>query len=484
MTEKEQELIQQAEEAVGKNKNKVEADPYRLRFHLMSPVGLINDPNGWIQWNGTYHMFYQWNPMKPGHGAKFWGHYTSEDLVNWTHQPIALAPSEWFEKNGCYSGSAVDLDGRLTLYYTGNVKDDEGNRSSYQCIAQSDDGITFDKQGPVIDELPDGYTAHFRDPKVWKQNGMWYMVIGAQTEDLKGHALLYRSEDGRDWTCMGPVAGAEMAPLQDFGYMWECPDLFSLGDKGVLVVSPQGLEAEGMHYRNVYQAGYFAGELDLETPKFHHGAFDELDRGFEFYAPQTTEDENGRRILVGWMGVPDQQEDQHPTIENGWIHCLTIPRVLTLRGDRLIQTPAEELRALRSGEVSHETVTIDGGGQALEGVAGDVMELEIDVSRMAPYFEIDLRGEARIIFDREAKTLTFERRNFADRLTEKRQCHLEELRSLRLFLDTSSVELFVNGGEEVFTSRYFPAPDNREIRFGATGPAEVSVRKWALGQTD
>ncbi|WP_201745411.1 glycoside hydrolase family 32 protein [Alteribacter lacisalsi] len=480
MTEKEKQLRDQALKEAEESRSRVEADPYRLRFHLMSPNGLINDPNGWIQWNGAYHMFYQWNPFKTGHGAKFWGHYISLDLVNWTHQPIALAPSEWYEKNGCYSGSAVDLDGRLTLYYTGNVKDDEGNRSSYQCIAQSEDGIHFEKQGPVIDELPEGFTAHFRDPKVWKQNGRWYLVIGAQTEDMKGQALLYRSDDGREWTNLGPVAGSGLAPLQDFGYMWECPDLFPLGDKDVLVVSPQGLEPEGMHYQNVYQAGYFVGELDLESPAFHHGAFDELDRGFEFYAPQTTVDENGRRILVGWMGVPDQQEDQHPTIENGWVHCLTIPRELQLHGDRIIQKPAEELQALRANEVVHEGVALKGRDVTLEGVSGDVLELEVDLNSTVPLFEIDLRGEARLIFDREAAVLTLERKNFADRLTEKRQCHLEELRSLRLFLDTSSLEVFVNGGEEVFTARYFPSLENHRISFGSSGPAEMTVRKWTL----
>ncbi|WP_026691660.1 glycoside hydrolase family 32 protein [Alteribacter aurantiacus] len=480
MTEKESILISQAHEEVAKHKETVEADPHRLQFHLMSPVGLINDPNGWIQWNGTYHMFYQWNPFKPGHGAKFWGHYTSTDLVHWTHEPIALAPSEWYEKNGCYSGSAVDLDGKLTLFYTGNVKDEEGNRESYQCIAQSQDGITFEKQGPVIDTLPSGYTAHFRDPKVWKHDGVWYLIIGAQTEDLQGHALLYRSNDGRAWTNLGPIAGSGLAPLQQFGFMWECPDVFTLGEKEVMIVSPQGLEPEGMHNHNTYQAGYFVGELDYDLPKFHHGAFDELDRGFEFYAPQTTEDESGRRIMVGWMGVPDQQEDQHPSVKNQWIHCLTIPRELQLKGDRLIQKPVEELQQMRHNEVMHEEATIEGHTE-LNGVSGDVVELELSDFGSAPaFFEIDFRQEARLVFDRESRVLTLERKNFADRLTEKRQCHLEELQSLRIFMDTSSLEIFVNGGEDVFTSRYFPEPTENRISFTSSEQTTLNVKKWEL----
>ncbi len=482
MTDNEKKLIQQAEDKVKECESKVESDPHRLTYHLMAPVGLINDPNGWIQWRGTYHMFYQWNPFDTGHGAKFWGHYTSKDLVNWKHEKIALSPSEWYEKNGCYSGSAVDLDGKLTLFYTGNVKDEEGNRESYQCVAQSVDGIHFEKKGPVIAELPEGYTAHFRDPKVWKEQGEWYMVIGAQTKDLKGHALLYRSEDGKSWSFLGPVAGSGVPPLHDFGYMWECPDLFSLEDKKVLIVSPQGLQPEGMHYHNTYQAGYFIGELDLAAPKFHHGAFDELDRGFEFYAPQTTVDEKGRRIMIGWMGVPEQQEDLHPTIENGWIHCLTLPRELKRKGCRLIQVPVDDLEALRSGEVSVEKATVEHQGVTFEGVSGDTLEIEIrDFTNLPAYFEIEFRREARLIYDREARVMTFERKSFANRLTERRQCHLEELRSLRIFLDTSSAELFVNGGEEVFTARYFPGPHEKNIQFSSSEPTSFSLKKWTLG---
>ncbi|GIW49484.1 MAG: hypothetical protein KatS3mg080_0095 [Anoxybacillus sp.] len=131
----EKKQIQLAEEEVKKYASIVESDPNRLRYHLMPPVGLMNDPNGLIYWKGTYHVFYQWMPFQTTHGAKFWGHYTSRDFVHWERQAPALAPSEWFDRNGCYSGSAVDNDGVLTLFYTGNVKDDDGTRHTYQCMA-------------------------------------------------------------------------------------------------------------------------------------------------------------------------------------------------------------------------------------------------------------------------------------------------------------------------------------------------------------
>src|SRR5690606_27727101 len=134
MSGKELLLMEKAYNEVNKYRDKVLDDPYRLNYHLMPPVGLLNDPNGLIQYKGHYHVFYQWNPFATAHGAKFWGHYSSKDMVNWQEEPIALVPSEWYERNGCYSGSAIELDGKLYLFYTGNVKKrrrDKGNVSMY-----------------------------------------------------------------------------------------------------------------------------------------------------------------------------------------------------------------------------------------------------------------------------------------------------------------------------------------------------------------
>ncbi|PYZ91619.1 sucrose-6-phosphate hydrolase [Salipaludibacillus keqinensis] len=481
MTEKEQELHNRAYAEVKRHQQQVMADPYRQSFHLMPPVGLLNDPNGWIQWNGTYHMFYQWNPFAASHGAKFWGHYSSTDMVNWTEEPIALAPSEWFEKNGCYSGSAVDVNGQLTLMYTGNVKDEKGNRQSYQCVATSDDGVHFDKKGPVVDELPEGYTAHFRDPKVWQENGRWYMIIGAQTEDEQGRALLYQSEDFQTWTFTGPLAGAGIGQVDSFGYMWECPDMFSLEGKDILIVSPQGLEPEGMVYHNKYQAGYFIGEANLNDPVFHHGEFTELDRGFEFYAPQTTVDDRGRRIIVGWMGVPEQDEEDHPTIENQWVHCLTIPRELHLSNGRLLQKPVEELKQLRHTPVRFEQKEIHARTTQLDGIAGTTVELLFEnLSTVGELFEWTFRGDARLIYNKQERIMTLERKHIKTRLMERRQCYVEQLHDVQIFMDSSSLEIFINGGEEVFTSRYFPDPSDQSITIRSSQPAAITVQKWDL----
>ncbi|KUP04991.1 sucrose-6-phosphate hydrolase [Bacillus coahuilensis m2-6] len=479
MTTRDEQLRDEALQMVEENEELVSQDPYRLSYHLMPPVGLLNDPNGFIQWKGTYHLFYQWLPFKTDHGAKFWGHYSSTDLVDWTHEPIALTPSEWFEKNGCYSGSAIDHDGKLYLFYTGNVKDEAGNRETYQCVAISEDGLDFDKKGPVV-HLPDGYTAHFRDPKVWKKDGLYYMVVGAQSKELTGKVALFRSSDLEDWELMGNAAGAYQGGLQDFGYMWECPDLFELDGNDVLIVSPQGLEADGMNYQNVYQAGYFVGKLDYSTGSLSHGEFVELDRGFDFYAPQTTEDEKGRRLLVAWMSVPDQNEQDHPTIAYKWIHNMTIPRELKLMNGHIYQQPVEELKQLRKGSAVYYDVTLLDEERVLEGVARKSMELIVEELAIEEEFQVRIGGDVLLSFNRKQGVFTMERTSYVDGSREKRQCELHQLTKLQVYVDHSSVEAFINDGAEVFTCRFFPSPEDESVRFMARGEVKGKLEKYGL----
>ncbi|MBB6602818.1 sucrose-6-phosphate hydrolase [Bacillus sp. FSL M8-0266] len=479
MTTTDAALRQKVTERIRNYEHLVKKDVYRQHFHLMPPVGLLNDPNGLIQWKGIYHVFYQWQPFKTGHGAKFWGHYTSTDLVNWQHEEAALAPSDWFDQNGCYSGSAVIDDGHMYVMYTGNVRDEQGNRETYQCLAVSEDGIHFQKKG-VVATLPEGFTAHFRDPKVWKRNGKWYMVLGAQSLNLKGNLVLFTSDTLDNWTFQGIIAGSGKNGLEDFGYMWECPDLFELDGRDVLIVSPQGLKPDGLKYHNTHQSGYFVGRLDDHTYQYTHGAFEELDRGFDFYAQQTFLDESGRRILIGWMGVPDQGEEHHPTISYQWIHCLTIPRELRLDDDgHLIQKPVTELQAMRTNEQEH-IFHIKRSVQSIPVDDITSAELFIDQIDTQKGFECCIRAAARIIYDKGEGKLTLERDRFEDRSKEVREVAIDELHDLHIFIDASSIEIFVNGGRKVLTARYFPSPGNKSISISGRNETKLKLKTWHL----
>ncbi|MDP4553049.1 sucrose-6-phosphate hydrolase [Alkalihalobacillus macyae] len=478
MLERNEELKELAIKEMEAHRETVEGDHYRSRYHLMPPVGLLNDPNGFIQWKGVYHVFFQWMPFSTEHGAKFWGHYTSTDLVHWELAPTALTPGDWYDKNGCYSGSAISHEDKMLLFYTGNVKDEAGNRETYQCLSESTDGIHFDKKGVILD-LPEGYTAHFRDPKVWQHLDKWYMVIGTQNLAEEGRVVLFESSDLKNWELKGDVTASGHQGLGSFGYMWECPDLFELDGTDVLLFSPQGLEPEGDLYQNVYQTGYLTGQLDYEDGKLSHGSFRELDRGFEFYAPQTTLDENGRRLLIGWMGVPEQGEDHHPTREHKWIHMLTIPRELHFVNDKLIQRPVPELEALRHQRVE-KTASLSNEKIEWTEMNGTIYELLLHLKKIDGSFSIHFRNHASMIFDSEEQKLTFKRMSFIDGKVESRSCSIAEVSELRFYVDASSIEVFVNGGEEVFTSRIFPEQANESLVFEVVGQTQFKVTKWEL----
>lgn len=478
MKDKEGLLVQKAYNEVEKYSEKVKNDPYRLAYHLMPPVGLLNDPNGLIQYKGVYHVFYQWNPFETSHGAKFWGHYTSSDMVHWREEPIALAPSEWYERNGCYSGSAIESDGKLYLFYTGNVKQEDGTRETYQCLAVSSDGVHFEKHGPIL-KLPENYTAHFRDPKVWKKDDQWYMVVGAQTLDEKGTVVLFTSKDLYHWEELGRIAGSGMNGIGDFGYMWECPDLIHLNGKDVLLVSPQGLEPSGYVYQNLFQSGYFIGELDYNHADFQHGQFIELDRGFDFYAPQTFTDGSGRTILYGWMGITDEMEIYQPTISNHWVHALTIPRVLQLKKGKIYQTPAEELKTLRKDMLEVKIDKLDRNPVYIEGSQSSELLLEF-LNMKKGSFQISFRNEANLILDSDKKEIRLQRKNLKTGTLETRNCKISSVSKLHIFMDHSSLEIFINEGEEVFTARYFPNPKDDTIIIHGEA-AEFTLTKWNLG---
>ncbi|WP_336757696.1 sucrose-6-phosphate hydrolase [Aeromonas hydrophila] len=446
---------------------KAAADPHRPRWHLAAPVGLLNDPNGFIEHGGRYHLFYQWNPLGCEHRNKGWGHVTSTDLLHWQHEPVALLPTEAYESHGCYSGSAVsDEQGRLTLIYTGNVKYPDGGRTAYQCLARADGEGGFEKLGPVLD-LPEGYSGHVRDPKVWHDGRQWLMVLGARTQDDKGEVLLYRGETLDAWTLVGPIAGSGRGGLDEFGYMWECPDLFPLADRHVLISCPQGIAPRGEDYRNLYQCGWLSGDFDGEH--FAHGDFHELDRGFEFYAPQTTLDSQGRRLLFGWLGLPEENEMSQPTIPYGWLHQMSCPRELFWQGDWLCQRPVAELAAVK-GEQTR-----------FEGTLGEFPGLAID----SAWLDLSLCGEGSLWFGAVAELcwqpgrLVLRRLNWQSGAWEERYCPWQG-GGITVLCDRSSLECFVDGGRHTLSARYFPGPGPQLAPGKPVAGGKICLDHWPL----
>ena len=438
--------------AIEKNADMTEGR-FRLGHHLMPPVGWLNDPNGLCWYKGKYHVFFQYAPFDVEGGLKFWGHYTSEDMIDWKYEGTALYPDSSYDCHGVYSGSALVDDGKLHLFFTGNVKIDgdydyinEGRETSTLHV-ESEDGIHFSNKEEVISfsEYPEEFPCHIRDPKVWKENGKYFMVLGGRLKGDKGAVLVYESGDLKEWKLLRTITTPEV-----FGYMWECPDYFELDGEKILSVSPQGLTREEFRFQNIYQSGYFIlkedGSVDVKD-------FREWDMGFDFYAPQTFTDVQGRRILIGWMGMPDADEEYvNKTIEEGWQHCLTVPRELKLKDGKILQYPVKELENLRKEKtvLNDENSAVELRVEVNEGF--DLILEEIALTGSS--FQISMGGQMLFRYENGTAEIGFPGVTGAGRKVRKAQ--INELRNIRFLVDTSAAEIYLNDGETVFSTRYYP----------------------------
>ncbi|MED4007283.1 sucrose-6-phosphate hydrolase [Priestia aryabhattai] len=469
-------------------KDKAIKDSWQPIYHIHPQYGLMNDPNGLVQLNGEYHVFYQWYPYGAMHGMKHWAHVKSTDLVTWERLPVALTPTEEYESHGAYSGGAIKKDGQGLLFYTGNVKYEDGSRSANQCIAmlKRDGSVEKYTHNPAVRGVPDGYTGHVRDPKVWKENDTYYMLLGAQRENETGALIVYESSDALQWSFKGEV----QTSLPDFGYMWECPDYFKLDGKDVFVFSPQGIKADGHDFHNIYNVIYAVGIFDVESLTFEMEYYREIDKGFDFYAPQTFQDESGRRLLFAWIGNPDVD---YPSDEYGWAHALTLPRELSLEGNELVQKPVEELNKLRDQAV-HFRGTLKNEEVIIDEATNNAYEINMTFREIgAKQFGLELfnskEEELRLVFDTEKQEVRLDRSSFHHQYaTEYGVVRSEKWTAsnevdVRVFVDKSIVEIYINGGKIVFTSRVFPKKDSKSaVNVFAEGSVDYRIDYYGMSR--
>ena len=466
------------------DESRASLDPDYPRFHVAPPAGRLNDPNGLIVIDGVYHVFYQFGPFFPHDKAICWGHATSSDLVHWTTHPPAIPPSDWYDRNGVYSGGAVAHDGKVWLHYTGNVKDAEGRRESYQCAVTTTDFESFPKlkANPLIPGPPAGYTAHLRDPFVAPDGDGFAMYLGGQRADNTGCILVYRSSDLVDWQLDGELTFPDDR-YADYGYMWECPNVFRLPDADtgeefdVLIFCPQGIDPRGDEFRNIFPCGYLVGHLEgsLFTPS---GEFTELDGGFEFYAPQVFTAGAGEPeqppLLMGWLG--NASEDDQPSLaEHGWVHVQSVPRDLTLRGGRLHQLPRR---------IAGEPAGLAIAGTELAGPAQPLPELD-GVRSFILDLVVDQREEwslwlgrpdgAHVTLAFERGVLTVDRSATRYRHGDLRRLAVPDLDRLEVTVvhDRSVTEVFVAGGHTAFSLRSYLDPE--EFQVAIAGDAGVAA---------
>jgi len=446
---------------------------FRPQVHFSSKAHWMNDPNGMVYFNHTYHLFFQYYPNGTTWGPMHWGHAISKDLIHWKELPIALYPDSL---GYIFSGSAVvdsnntsglGKGGKIPLVAIFTHDDPKGERAGRndfqnESIAYSlDDGFTWTKYSgnPV---LKNPGIRDFRDPSVmwYAPQRKWIMTLAT-----KDRVTFYSSPNLKNWekeSDFGSTLGAHTG-------VWECPNLFllKLNNKThwVLTVS---VNPGGPNGGSATQ--YFIGDFDGKTfTSINNTETHWVDYGPDDYAGVTWSNTGNRKIFLGWMSNWTYA-GQVPTEK--WRNDMTIPRVLGLKQEKneilLTSMPVKELKQLELKTIDISPDKWKGKDiMALNNIQAKQYELKYSVEGLGDYkitLSNDL-GDKLVIgynktknayyIDRTKSGITdfnpeFAKTIFAPRLTDDHQASME------LVVDASSIEVFADNGLSVLTSLFFP----------------------------
>lgn len=468
----------------------------RPAFHITPPVGWMNDPNGFSVYQGKYHLFFQYHPYSTHWGPMHWGHVVSTDLVHWDYLPAAIAPDQAYDKSGCFSGSAIEMpDGKQLLIYTGvrTERQKNGVKRDFQtqCLAFGD-GTNYEKYegNPVIskDMIPVGFSVNdFRDPKIFRMSdGLYGVVVGNRTDDKSGAILLYVSEDAIHWR----FATILDRCYNEYGRMWECPDLFELGETHVLAVSPQDMTQMGHEFHNGNGTVFILGSFDPETYTFTRNKVQAVDYGIDFYAPQTLLTPDGRRVMIGWM---QNWDSCAPPEDAKWYGQMSIPRELSYRDGRVIQNPVRELETLHGRRVFYENVPVSDDELVLKGVYGRKADITVNIrprddtgyEMFRIKFAKGSQHYSSVSYVPKASTVRISRKHSGTNrdFVHDRRCFVRyrggELK-LRIILDRFSAEIFINDGEQAMSMTVYTPETADGVSFEAIGRALIDVEKYEI----
>ncbi|HEM3182746.1 glycoside hydrolase family 32 protein [Streptococcus suis] len=421
---------------------------FKPQAHLTPETGWMNDPNGFIYFRGEYHLFYQFNPYESVWGPMHWGHAKSKDLVNWEHLPVALAPDKDYDKDGCFSGSAIVKDDVLWLMYTGHINNEDGTVSQVQNMAFSTDGIHFEKieQNPVAtaEGLPEEVIANdFRDPKIFEKDGHYYSVVATKHKDNVGCIVLLSSPNLTDWKFESIFLKGEA----NQGFVWECPDYFEVDGQEYLIVSPMRYQKEDNDFVNINSNIFVTGHVDWDKKVFVAESFKEIDHGHDFYAAQTTEGPDGERVMVAWMHTWGRKLVTND-LGHKWYGQMTLPRLLKQGENGLKQVlPAGILNSFDDIEI----------GQVIQGPSkfslklDDSLDLKLGTDQDYLQFGYD-RAQQEVYIDRSS--LKIQQAGEEEWSTVRRAVTVQAT-VLEVLVDTNCLEIFINDGQEALTSTFY-----------------------------
>lgn len=398
----------------------------KQNIHIEPKKGWLNDPNGLIYENGVYHIHYQYS-YDPKGGLKYWYKLESKDLINFKDLGVFINPDIEYDKDGVYSGTACKENEEIVYYYTGNVKEKGNYDYVHKGRGHNTIKYTKSKGKELIFETKEypNMSNHVRDPKKYNE----YLLLGARDKNDYGCLLIYK-----DFKYYKTVY-----PIKNLGYMWECPDYYKIDGKEIFMFSPQGIRNMYEENKNSYQVGYSIIHEGIENLEKIEN-FTLLDKGHDFYAPQTFNDENNDRVMIGWMSVPDSSY-KNKELEYGYQHCLTIPRVLKLKNNKICQSIHKSILNLFDKDLSNNFNEKTWYFKTNSEFSIRIDDLEIKYEKNKLYIDIEKVGLGRdnreIVFDME---------------------------NIEIIFDSSSFEIFANSGEIVFSSRFYPKSHNVEIK--------------------
>ena len=466
----------------------------RPEFHLSPKVGWMNDPNGFSYYKDKFHLFYQYYPYDSQWGPMHWGHAVSDDLLHWEYLPAAIAPDMPYDYVGCFSGSAITLpDGKQLFMYTSVRKEaqpDGGVRDIQTQSLAVGDGMDYEKdvRNPILtaEDMPENSSPFdFRDPKMWKCEDGTYrcVIVNDRADGTGGRILLYRSEDGFNWEFESVMLSNDGR----FGKMWECPDFFALDGCQVLIVSPQFMRAEGLEFHNGNNSIYFTGDYEKETMTYTRGDARQVDYGMDFYAPQTVETTDGRRVMIAWL----QSWDNFMTPEDmDWTGLMTIPRELHVEDGSLVQLPVREIENYYTGERSYENVTLENQSAELDGITGRSFDMTVEVKKedlegFSILLACDDENYTELYYNRYQELFTVDRTYSGlvrDVICSRsmKVANEKETIKFRIVMDKYTIEVFANDGKQAMTTLIYTDLKSQGIVFSSDGKATFSVTQHTI----
>lgn len=418
--------------------------PYREQYHFAPFKNWANDPNGLCWYKGKYHLFYQANPNSQEWDDMYWGHAASPDLIHWVHLPLVFEPQrELFGnpliKGGAFSGSAVAFENEVLFYFTRHIgpKVDCAQTKEWQVFAKSSDMLTFEKERTIISEKPKGVEWDFRDPKVFFSSGIWYMALAS---NLNGDPtiLLYSSDDMYNWKYENPLVVEKIEKCASF----ECPDCFELDGKFVAVGAL--LNHLDEHKRKT-MTKYYIG--DFADRKLNVQATGWYDFGSNFYAVQSFEHE-GRRIAIGWIC---DSYFEHIKVKDGVCGSFSIPRVVSVRNNRLYMVPVPEIYFLK------DKLIYSGKSEAVsfDNIKGNSYYAKLEFSKSTDFnILLGKSGDSSISLQR-AEGVTKIKTVGVKSEDAEFTADVEDIADIEIFVDRRVVEVYINQGFAAGTKLFY-----------------------------